>query len=81
MELDVLYHPIRMKQAVFDQFLSGFDKVLGGKSRAECKLLSAASVCTVYQNHTKACAGYIEGKQSYVLCVLLCACVTCVRVT
>jgi hypothetical protein len=27
MELDVLYHPVRMTQAVFDQFLSGFDKI------------------------------------------------------
>jgi len=26
-DLDVLYHPVRMKQAVFDQFLSGFDKI------------------------------------------------------
>ncbi len=26
-DLDVLYHPVRMKRAVFDQFLSGFDKV------------------------------------------------------
>ena len=27
MDMDVLYHPIRMKQAVFEQFLSGFDKI------------------------------------------------------
>ena len=27
MDLDVLYHPVRMKKAVFAQFLAGFDKL------------------------------------------------------
>ena len=27
MDLDVLYHPVRMKKVVFEQFLSGFDKI------------------------------------------------------
>ena len=27
MDLDVLYHPVRMKKVVFEQFLSGFNKL------------------------------------------------------
>jgi SAM-dependent methyltransferase len=27
LDMDVLFHPVRMKQVIFDQFLSGFDKV------------------------------------------------------